>query len=239
MEIVKDILVVYGRILTIIPLLIIVTLLMGKRSIGEVPVFDFLIIITLGSIVGADLADPNVHHIPTAVAVTSIGIIQRLISITSIKKRWFGRFITFEPTIVIRDGTFLVGNMRKIRYSIDNILMMLREKGVFDVDDVELAIVEANGKLTVNKKAHKANVTIEDLNLKKQNGGVAYPVIVEGTIYPNILTQLNLDDEWLIQQLKKKGVNPADVFFASVTENNKIHFSLNNNLKKSHPEILH
>lgn len=67
METVKEILVVYGRIITILPLLLVVTLFMGKRSIGEMPVFDFLIIITLGAVVGADIADPKIEHLHTAV----------------------------------------------------------------------------------------------------------------------------------------------------------------------------
>ncbi|MFC4320426.1 DUF421 domain-containing protein [Litchfieldia salsa] len=239
MEMVKDILLVQGRIITIIPLLLIITLIVGKRSIGELPVFDFIIIITLGSLVGADIADPSVDHIPTAAAVITIGILQRIIQGTSIKYRKFGQLITFEPTIVIRDGFFLVKNMKKIRYSVDNVLTMLRENGVFDTEDVALAIIEANGNLTVQKKPMKTNVTIEDLKLNKLKSGIAYPVLVEGRIYSSILEKLNLDNEWLIAQLQRKGLQVEDIFFASVTADNKLHISLIDYPNDLQPTILH
>lgn len=159
METVKEIFIIYGRIITILPLLLIVTLFMGKRSIGELPVFDFLIIITLGAVVGADIADPNIRHIHTAAAVIAIGLLQKVISKIVIKNRMIGKIITFEPTVVIKNGTFLVGNLRRLRYSLDNVLQMLREKDIFDIKDVELAIVEANGKLTVYKQSNKSSVT--------------------------------------------------------------------------------
>lgn len=77
-EFLKETGLIFGRIITILPLLLIVTLLMGKRAIGELPVFDFLIIVTLGAVVGADIADPSIHHLPTAMAIIGIGILQKL-----------------------------------------------------------------------------------------------------------------------------------------------------------------
>jgi uncharacterized membrane protein YcaP (DUF421 family) len=240
MEMVKDLLLVYGRILTILPLLLLVALLMGKRSIGQVNVFDFLVMIILGVIVGVDIADPDISHIQAAVAVSSISLLQRVVSKWVIRSRKFGRLITFEPTAVIRNGTFLVGNLRRIRYSVDNILQMLREKEIFDLSDVELALVEANGKLTVHKKPSKSHVTVEDLGIAKMSGGVSYPVIVEGKIYPQVLGQINLTESWLKQQLNKKGITEIDsIFFASVNEKHELHVSMFNNITSSMPQIKH
>jgi uncharacterized membrane protein YcaP (DUF421 family) len=223
METIKEIFIIYGRIITILPLLLIVTLFMGKRSIGELPVFDFLIILTLGAVVGADIADPNIRHIHTAAAVIAIGLLQKVIS-----------------KIVIKNGTFLVGNLRRISYSLDNILQMLREKDIFDIKDVELSIVEANGKLTVYKQSNKSSVTMEDLGIEKKHEGIAYPVIIEGEIYPSVLTDMNLSEKWLRNQLQKKGINKLDsIFFASINKNHELHFSFKNDLTKTKPEILH
>ncbi|MGR3766514.1 DUF421 domain-containing protein [Rossellomorea sp. NS-SX7] len=240
METIKEIFIVFGRIITILPLLLIVTLFMGKRSIGELPVFDFLIILTLGAVVGADIADPNIRHIHTAAAVIAIGLLQKVISRIVIKKRKIGKLITFEPTAVVKNGTFLVGNLRRLSYSIDNILQMLREKDIFDIKDVELAIVEANGKLTVYKQSNKASVTIEDLGIEKKHAGIAYPVIIEGEIYQSVLTDMNLSEKWLRNELQKKGINNMDgIFFASINEHHELHFSFENDLTTTEPEILH
>src|SRR5690606_13929641 len=91
MNSIKEILLVYGRIITILPLLLVMTLYMGKRSIGQLPVFDLLIIITLGSVVGADIADPHVEHIHTAFAIVGIAILQRVITYLILRHRKIGR----------------------------------------------------------------------------------------------------------------------------------------------------
>ncbi|RAP24562.1 hypothetical protein C2W59_02079 [Bacillus pumilus] len=86
---------------------------MGKRAIGEVPVFDFLIIIVLGAVAGADIADPDIPHVYTFLSIIAIGILQIIVSKLKLKHRAFGRIITFELTIVIRNGVFIVGNFKK------------------------------------------------------------------------------------------------------------------------------
>src|SRR5690606_24838184 len=121
-------------IVTIIPLLLFTTLFMGKRAIGELPVFDFLIVIILGALVGADIAEPDIKHLPTAFAIIAIGVFQRIVTRWKISNRKIGRLLTFEPTVVLQNGKFVNENLKKIRYSIDNILQMLREKDVFDIN---------------------------------------------------------------------------------------------------------
>lgn len=238
MGIIKDTLLVYGRIITILPLLLVTTLFMGKRSIGELPVFDFLIIISLGAVVGADLSDPEIRHFHTVATIIGLGIMQIIFTKLSIRKRKFGKWITFEPTEVIKNGVFLVGNLKKIRYSIDNILQMLREKDIFDINEVELAIVEANGRLSVYKQANKSPVTIEDAGITKKAEGLAYPVIIEGKLYQDILIDLQLDATWIYKELEKQGIDELDqVFFASINKQKQLHVSSKNQTKQIHPSI--
>ena len=227
MHLIKELLIVTGRILTILPLMLFIALYMGKRSIGELPVFDFLVIITLGAVVGADIADPNIPHIHTAAAIVLIGLFQRVVSKLILKYRKIGHFITFEPTIVIQEGQFILKNLKRLRYSIDNILQMLREKDVFDIADVHLAIVESNGNLSVLKKENKTPVTIEDLNLKKKGNSLSFPVIMDGEVYTEVLSKLELSESWLLLQLSNLKIKSAeDVFFASVNIKKELHISL-------------
>ena len=240
LEWIKEILVLYGRIITLVPLLLIVALLIGKRSISDLSVFDFLIIITLAAVAGADISNPDISHLNTTFAISTIGFIQRAISSLIIKNRRIAKWITFEPTVVIQNGTIVVGNLRRIRYSLDNILQMLREKDIFNVREVELATVEADGKLTVYKKANKSFVTIEDLGIKKNHEGISYPVIMEGKINSTVLNQLNLNEKWLKNQLQKKGINKLDsIFFASINDEHELHFSFVNDVKKTTHPIVH
>lgn len=236
MEMLKDILLVLGRIITILPLLLGVTIFMGKRAIGELPVFDFLIVLTLGSVVGADIADPNVKHLPTAIAIIGIGLLERFVAHIKLTNRKIGQALTFEPTIVIKDGQFLRKNMKKIRYSIDNILLMLRQNDVFYIEDVALGIIEANGKLSVFRKAEKDTPNREDFGILKQTDSIPLPIIIDGKLYKSVLTSLQVDEAWLIAMLKKQGVNAIDdVFFASLTENLSLYVTLNDNDMKLPP----
>jgi uncharacterized membrane protein YcaP (DUF421 family) len=226
MELVKEILLVYGRIFTILPLLLIATFFMGKRSIGELPVFDFLIILTLGAVVGADIADPKIEHIHTGMAVIGLAVLQRLSSSLIIRNRKIGKKLTFEPTIVIKDGIFQVKNLKKLRYSIDNVLQMLREKDVFDLSIVQLAIIEANGRISVYKQEGKSPVTIEDMGIERELEGLTYPIILDGEIDDEVLEVFNKNKNWLITELNKMGIhNLEEVFFASINSQHKLHVS--------------
>lgn len=232
MELMNELLVVAGRIITILPLMLGITFYMGKRSIGELPVFDFLVIITLGAVVGADIADPAIPHIHTAVAIVLIGLLQIIVSKLVIKYRKLGHVITFEPTIVIMDGKLIKSNLERLRYSIDNLLQMVREQGIFDIKDVYLGIVEANGKLSILKQPNKEGVTIEDMKLEKKNSSLSYPVIIDGKVYEDVLAKLELSNEWLQQELKKLDIrNLGEVFFASVNTKKELHVSLENYMR--------
>ncbi|MCG8538408.1 MAG: DUF421 domain-containing protein [Clostridia bacterium] len=228
-EMMKEILTILFRIVTILPLLLLVTLFMGKRTVGELPVFDYLIILTLGAVAGADIVDLSVKQLHTVIAIIAVGLLQRIISHLKISNRKIGRLITFEPRVVIQDGKFINQNLKKDRYSIDNILNMLREKGVFNISDVETAIIEANGALSILRKAQRSPVTLEDIGITNTSSSIAFPIIMEGRVYPSVLKQFNLNETWLNQQLSKQGVKDIkNVFFASLNSNLDLHISLKN-----------
>ncbi|MBO8155686.1 MAG: DUF421 domain-containing protein [Bacillaceae bacterium] len=226
-ETIRDILLVLGRVATILPLLLFTALFMGRRAIGEMPVFDFLIIITLGSVVGADIADPDINHLYTAVSILAIGIIQRLVAHWKIKHRKFGKLITYEPVVVVQNGKFIYKNLAKTRYTVDDVLQMLRGKDVFNLDEVEVAILEENGKISVIKKSRYQNATKEDTGTIPETSNLVYPVIVEGKIYHHVLDHFKVTAKWLEEELSSRGVqNKNDVLFASIDRNLNLHISL-------------
>lgn len=231
---------VLGRIVTILPLLLFIGLFMGKRSIGEIPVFDFLVVLVLGSVVGADIADPKIHHFHTIVAIIAIALLQKLIVYVKMKNRAIGKLITFEPTIVIYNGQFLTENMRKVKYSFDNVLQMLREKDVFHVRDVEMAIIEANGNLSVRLVPHKNSVKREDMNITPTPHSYDIPVILDGEIQLDMLKRMNKDTDWLRQKLADQHIASVErVFFGSLTQSGELYISLKNEYPVDVPPIEH
>lgn len=226
METASDLLQIAVRVFTILPLMLFVTLFMGRRSVGELPVFDYLIIITLGSVVGADIAEPKINHIYVAFAVIVIGILQKLFAELTIRNQKFKGLTTFDPVVVIKDGILIVKNIKKIKYSLENILELLREYGIFNLTEVSIALIEANGRLSVYKKPELAPVSLQDLNITKSGGGIAYPVIKEGRVLQQVLNDLHITEDWLYAQLKNQGIDtPKAVFFATVDDNRQVYIS--------------
>lgn len=222
-----DITIVLIRILTIFPLVLFLSMMMGKRAIGEMPIFDFLIILSLSSVVGADIANPDINHIPTVAAIVAITILQRIVSTLSIRFRAFGKWITFEPTVVIEDGKFLVKNIRSIRYSVDDIFQLLRTKGAFNVQDVELAIIEANGEISILKKPAKDTPTASQLSISTpMQADITFPLIIDGVVSKEMLDYVGLNEKTLRTQLEAKGIiQLEDVFLCTMTRGGNITLS--------------
>jgi uncharacterized membrane protein YcaP (DUF421 family) len=231
---------VIGRIGSILPLLLFLGLYMGKRSIGELPVFDFLVVLVLGAVVGADIADPSINHIHTVVAMIAIALLQKLIIYLKMRYRKFGRLVTFEPTVVVYKGEMLVKNLKKINYSIDNVLQMLREKDVFVMSDVEMAVIEANGRMSLSLMPEKKAVTLSDIG--KTPGDMQYeiPIILDGEIQQETLRKLGKSEKWVRQQLTARQVaDEHSVFYAGVGTNGDLNITLKGRLKKDVPPIFH
>lgn len=233
-------LLILGRIITILPLFLFITLYMGRRSIGELPIFDYLVILTLGAVAGADIADPSIRHLETGFAIIAIGIFQRIIGKVKISNRKIGKMITFEPVIVINKGKLLRANLKRTNYSIDNILQMLREKNIFDVQNVELGVLEGSGMLSVQLKPSMMPVTLGDLKITEHSDQIAFPVVVEGEVYTTVLNQLGLDRAWLERELARMGVSMfGDIFFASINSKKELHISMKNEQAESIPPLNH
>lgn len=213
----SDYLTILYRIIAIWPLLFIVTLFMGQRNLGQLPVFDFIIVITIGSIAGADLADPTVPNGPTIMTLILIALIQWGFSKLMVRWHWLARMSYLTPTVVIQDGTFLTHNIAAIRYTVNDLLPLLRKKGVFNLSEVDWAIVEPDGNLSVMKKASDSPVTPSQLGLTIQNTGLPWLLVADGKIVPNALKTSPLKDYQLEKMLKQHGLpDLKDVYIASL-----------------------
>jgi uncharacterized membrane protein YcaP (DUF421 family) len=231
---------IFGRIITILPMFLFITLLTGRRKIGELPVFDFLSLITVAAVVGADIAEPKVKHLPTAFAVVVIMLLHYVYSVIIIKNRKIGKLLTFEPVIVIENGQLVKGNMKKLKYSIDNILSLLREKDIFDVSEVEFAFIEPTGQISVQKKSQFQPITPKEIKLNTEYRGLSIPLIVEGEVYKDNLEKLQLDEVWLKSQLQNSNIaSEKDVFFASINSDRKLYISTGLEKSKEIHSIRH
>lgn len=221
-----DYLIVAGRVVSAMALVLFLVLKTGRRKISELPVYDFLSIIILGSVIGADIADLNVDHMPTLFAVALLVLLQYLVSRLLINNKKIAKKITFGPTVVIQNGQFIKSNMERLKYPVENVLMALREKDVFDLGEVDFAVVESSGNISVLKKPEYRPLTPTDMRIQTDGKSMAVPLIVDGHVYGENLKQMGKDIGWLEQQLGMMGIESyKDVFYADMDTGERLYVS--------------
>lgn len=200
--------------------------LIGKQQISQLTFFEYVTGITIGSI-ASDLSISLDHRglIPwLGLAMWSLLTILLQWSIT--KHRRFAKIIEGEPVVVIQSGKLLDDNIRVLRYRVDDIVVQLRQKGVFDISEVEVALIEPNGHLSVRRKSQLEPVTPKDLGLSTPYQGLPTELIVDGEIIEENLRQVGLDRAWLINSLTQRGItSPDQVSYASLNTQGKLYTS--------------
>lgn len=209
--------------------------ILGKQQIGQLTFFEYINGITFGGIAAVLATDigptKTWMHFLTLTLFVGLTFASGYISLLSRPAR---KLIAGEPTVVIQNGQILEKNMAKMRYNLDELNMQLREKNVFNISDVEFAILEPNGKLSVLLKSQKRPVTPEDLGIPTQYEGLPTELIMDGEIIMPNLKQLNLDAKWLQGELQKLGVNDIhEVSYASLDTQGKLYV----NLKKDQLQV--
>lgn len=194
---------------------LIVTRLLEKEQLSQLTFYEYVTGITLGSLAAGLAIDTLVSPWVVLVSLIVFAGLTYLMGYVSLKSRVARKLLEGEPTIVVQNGKIMEKNMGRLRYNVDDLLLQLREKGVFNIGDVEFAVLEPNGQLSVLLKAHKKPVTREDLQIPCQYEGMSSEMIVDGEVIYQNLRQNNLDEAWLIGELQKQGINsPEQVILA-------------------------
>lgn len=218
MDIIK---VILTTVLSVVTLFIIAKI-MGHRQVAQLDFFDYITGITIGSVaaeLATELEDPWKPLIAMVIyGAASVGL--NLITNKIPKAR---KYINGSPIVLMNNGKLYKKNLKKVKLDLDEFLMMCRELGYFDLNDVQTAIFEANGKLTVLPVSTNRPVTPSDLNLNPSSDSVSVDIIMDGRIIDKNLKRMGLDINWLDKQLKEQGYRDAKEIFLGVCDrNNKL-----------------
>ncbi|NLT94489.1 MAG: DUF421 domain-containing protein [Clostridia bacterium] len=212
------------RILIIYFLLIVLMRIMGKRELGQLSAIDFVVAIVIAELAAIPITDINIPLIYGVLPIAILTLAQVGLSLLCLKSNAFRRIIYGVPNVLIANGKIQRNEMRKARYNIDDLLTQLREKNVFNIADVEFAILETSGELTVSLKPQKRPLSAEDLNVRTDYEGLPLTLIDDGEVNIKGLEDANLSLEWLERELKKRNINSVqDVFYASLSSNGDIY----------------
>lgn len=210
-------LVVFVRGLIAFFTLLIFARLLGKQQVSELTLFEYILGITIGSTASTLTSDLSSAAWPHWVGVGIWTGLVLLVQWITLKSKKLFKYINGEPVIIILNGKIMDDSMRKMRYTLYDLLEQLRNMGIFDIGEVEFAILETNGKLSVLKKSQYQPLTPNDMNVPTDYKGISTELIFNGIIIDNHLKNLNLDRQWLFGELNKKGIQDAsEVFFATL-----------------------
>ncbi|NLM20460.1 MAG: DUF421 domain-containing protein [Peptococcaceae bacterium] len=203
---------------TILYLIVVLVLrLMGKRQIAQLQPFELVIILMiseLAAVPSEDIAIPLISGLLPVLVLFLLGVTISQITLKSEKAR---AFICGTPTLLINKGQILESELRRLRYSISDLMEQLRAKDMPNIADVEYAILETNGDLSVIPKVMKRPATPEDLNLELPSENLASTLIMDGILQHKNFSHANVTEEWLKQELQKAGINDyRQVLIASV-----------------------
>ena len=190
--------------------------IMGKRQIGELQPTELVITILLSEIVAIPMQDNDIPLLSAVIPVMVLVGFEILISVISLKSVRFRSAMQGNSIIVIRDGVPDLEEIKKIRFTIDDILEALRQKDIFDISKVQYAIVETNGAISVMLKPEFSEITKKDLRLQAEDNGIPCAVIVDGKIIESNFQYCNMTLKKFYEIIKKDNIRIENTLLMTV-----------------------
>ncbi len=191
---------------------------MGKRQLGELQPSELVVTILMSNIATLPIEDINIPMIMGVVPIFTLVCLDVALSHLSLFSRGFRRIISGSPKIIITDGKIDQKQMKKLRFTIDDLMESLRSVQVFDISEVQLAIVETTGKISVYQKQNLQPCTPQDMGINKMCKNPPQLIIDDGEIVENALKFIGLDKKWLNNILKKEQCDLKNVFMMVADE---------------------
>lgn len=203
-----------------IAVLFVLAKLMGSKQISQLTFFDYIIGISIGSIAAEMSADDEVpFHFPL-IAMAVYTIIAIAISVATVKSIRMRRFMNGTPTIVVDRGRIVRKNLKREHIDLNEMLTQCREQGYFNLADIEFAVLETNGRLSILPRSDKRPLTPEDMNLHPPEEGLCANVIIDGVVMERHLKSIGKNREWLDRQMKEQKIKSVkDVLLATCDTN--------------------
>lgn len=196
---------------------------MGRKQIGELNTFDYIIGITIGSIASEMTVNSDVSLISCIVAMAVLSLIGILISYGTTKSMFLRRFFTGCPIILIENGKIIEKGLNKARFDINDLLQECRINGYFDISEIAYAVMEANGRISFLLKSKYTPVTLSDMKIKASKKGLCVNLIIDGNIMMEHLKNINKDSAWLLTRLENMGYSDySNILLASCDTKERI-----------------
>ncbi len=200
---------------------------MGKRQIGQLQPYELVVIIMISELAAIPMQNTGIPLLSGLIPIFILVTAQVTLSYISLKSERARGVICGTPSIVIENSRIVEDELRRQRLNLNDLLEQLRLKNVSDISDVEYAILETSGQLSVILKSEKRPVEPQDLKISPEYEGLPITLIIDGQVINDNLKKVQLDMVWLQNELGKYGIkNIKDVFFASLDAHKQLYYQL-------------
>jgi uncharacterized membrane protein YcaP (DUF421 family) len=211
------------RSVSIIAGLFVVTKLLGKKQLSKLSFFEYIVGITVGDIAGTLSMDIELNMVNGLISILIWVLTPLIIAQISLRSKGFRNFVEGNSTVFIQEGRVLESNLKREKYTADELLEQLRKKDIFRLADVEFATLEANGDISVLLKKAKQPVTVEQLFTKYARERESQTVIMDGVILDEQLNMSGYTRQWLKTKIEQKGLEIQEVFLAQIDSKGELY----------------
>ena len=211
----------FFRTVILLIIIVIAVRIMGKRQIGQLQPAELVVTILLSEIAATPMQDNDIPMLNSVVAILVLVALEIIMSALSLKSIKIRGVLQGNSVILIKDGEIQQNQMKRLRFTLDDLLEALRQKDVFDVSDVQYAIAETDGSLSVLLKPGKRTVTAEDMKLDVCDTGLPCVTVMDGSIIRSEFSSELMDDEKMEKIIRKAGIDVKDIFLMTVDRRGK------------------
>jgi uncharacterized membrane protein YcaP (DUF421 family) len=212
-----------GRVILTFGVLLLLTRLSGKKQLSQVTFFDFITAIAIGDIAAEKLSDPETPLLPWLMGTLLWFGMTIALDLLVLHSRKAGKLIEGEPAVIVENGRIYEKRLKRNFLRVDDLLALLRGKGCFNLQDVEFAVFETDGTVSVLPKSQVRPVTPRDLKVATPYEGLARELVFQGRMNEINLQDLGLDEAWLRARLAEQGYQTSQVFFAAIDTQGQIY----------------
>ncbi|MBQ8546629.1 MAG: DUF421 domain-containing protein [Clostridia bacterium] len=215
-----DVIKIIGTALLSVTALFVIAKIMGHKQVAQLDFFDYVSGITIGSI-GAELATNLEEPWKPLIALGIYGVVSILLSLLTHKFPKTRKYINGTPTILMNNGKLYRKNLKKAKLDLSEFMLLCREQGYFDLNEIQTVVFEHNGKLSILPKAANRPATPSDLKITAEATHIGTEIIMDGRIIGENLKRMGLDQKWLDKQLKEQGFKSAKDVFLAICDSDK------------------
>lgn len=214
--------IVFIRAVILYCVLILTVRLMGKRQIGELQPAELAVTILISNIATLPVEDSSMPLVKGLVPIITLGCLDVIMSYLGLFHGRVRTFMSGRPVTVISDGKIIQKNMKSLRFTVDDLYEAMHEQNIFDLSEIQYAIVETTGKVSIYQKYENRTTTNKDMNINKKSTDPPVLVIEDGIILSDNLSEMNMTDSELQSVLSQKNLKTKDIYILSLERNKSI-----------------